>query len=245
MIDHNNELIVTYPSIVNKGLAVRLHILTILDWIDRNDPSHRDDSYYVMIDGTGAFDFSNIFLVIDKLCGIPRYDVVLGKRPDDNSGMAEWRKDIELFEEYVMAKSLDISRLSALNDHEEFPDSQAGCWGLRLSVMKDISLTARSYELEFDLLTSSIKSSLKIGFTDPLKMRQRCATDFGKEIDDDSMRQCLSKMEFIAHKLNLAKSDIPRLLDEYLDEKGGEPHHTLPDRYVKEMSNFGLHYDCY
>lgn len=237
-IDTENIITIKYPNVVTKGLAIRLHILAVLDFIDHKETSRRDDSYYLMIDGSGAFDYSNIFLVLDKLCGIPRYDVVFGKRPPGNCGMAIWRKNVELFEEYLIYEKFGRDNLQNITGQKELPDSQAGCWGLRLGVMKHVPLTARNYELEYDLLISAIESKVHIGFTDPLIMAPRNATDFGKEVDSSSIKQCITKMDFIVHRLGLEKADILKLFNKYHAEISHHENRMLPEAYIEELANF-------
>jgi len=243
-VNEGNVIEVKYPPVVTKGLAIRFHILAILDSIDRYSPAHRDDSYYIMIDGSGAFDYSNIFYVLDKLCGIPRFDVVLGKRPEKESGMAIWRKNVELFEEYLIYQKFgnEYVRCYIEDKYSSLPDSQAGCWGLRLGVMKHLPLTARSYEIEYDLLFSALENKIEIGFTKTLQMAVRTATDFGTAINESAIKQCISKLDFITHRLGYEKRKIPKIVQEYLNKIKQNPEKMLPNEYIEGIKDFAFSY---
>lgn len=230
-----HEITVTYPEIVPKGLAVRLHMMTNLNWIDGKDYSHRNDSYYVLIDGSGAFDFENIYKVLDKLLARDaRYDVVLGKRPQGDPGIPLSRKNVELFEEYLLR--MKYSEIELCQD--SFPDGQAGCWGLCFGSIKSIPLTAMSYELEYDLLASSIQNALRVGFSEDLLMNPRTTSDFGH--DDQLARNCLQKMDFIVHKLDYEKANIHGLLKDYVEELGDDSNKDLPDWYIDAIEKYTL-----
>ena len=85
-------------SLVQKGLAVRFSILAALDWVDRHGIEARSNAVFALLDGSGAFDYANIYKLLDTLYTPPFPDIAFGLRPTNQSGMADWRKAIEEFE---------------------------------------------------------------------------------------------------------------------------------------------------
>jgi hypothetical protein len=231
-----DPILVRYPerpgALVPKGVLLRLEILSALEWIDRADPRARDDAYFVMIDGSGAFDLANLFSVLDRLLSLPRVDVVFGQRPPHDTGMPTWRRAIELFEERLLVQQYPSELRRALGS-DRLPDSQAGCWGFRLSAAKCISLTARSYELEFDLLSSAVICGAQIAFVGPLVMRARGTSEFGARPNDaTAVRASIQKLKFIMQKLCLTAEEIVASLAEYEKEVSADPTMVLPPEYV-------------
>lgn len=230
---------VRYPerpgALVPKGVLLRLEILSALEWVDRVDPRARNDAYFIMIDGSGAFDLANLFSVLDRLLSLPRVDVVFGQRPLSDTGMPAWRRAIELFEERLLVQRYHSALRQALGS-DRLPDSQAGCWGFRLSAANCLPLTARSYELEFDLLASAVICGTQIAFVGPLTMRSRGASEFGaRPGDGPAIRASVQKLKFIMQKLSLTAEETVAILAEYEKEVGGDPAIAVPPEYVRAV----------
>jgi hypothetical protein len=220
-------IFIKYPddlrALVPKGLLLRLELLHALQATDQRGIDYRNDTIFVMIDGSGAFDYRNTFQLLDRLLSPPYCEVVLGVRPPDQSGMPDWRKSIEKFEEFVLRTHLEMEHF--------FPDSQAGCWALRLSALKRLPLTAPSYEIEWDLLACAHLNQVRTDFVGPLQMAQRRTSELGGgEIDRATARANAGKLRFIRHKLDYTDEEVLELLDDYLAQGG-----TLPQIYIDEV----------
>lgn len=234
-IGGKNPVVVRFPkeakSLVQKGQAVRFCLLSALDRSDEHGIAARNDAAFVLIDGSGAFDFSNISVVLKSLYDA---DVVFGRRPEGNSGMAPWRKTVEDFEQFVLLDNIKQNANSEWTSKTLLPDGQAGCWGFWLRSLKDLPLTAPNYEIEFDMLASSLMSKLRIAFTPELKMKARGKSDFGVDADEPAIRRCMEKMRFIVHKLDLSPEAVFR------SKKSFGVHHpekakSLPLMYTKAL----------
>lgn len=197
----------TYEHLVPKGLCVRLELLAILDEIDHRDLERRSDSYFIQIDGSGAFNYDSIIPILEKLGH--QNPVVLGVRdPQSSWGMGPGRKEIELFEKFLLEQKYSEQITTRLRV-TELPDAQAGCWGIHLGRLKELPLTARKYGLEFDLIASALAAGLPISFVNVTLAAVRTASAF-------TPRDSLDKMKFIRHKLGYSVDEIVQLLDEYL-----------------------------
>lgn len=226
----------TGGTLVPKGIAVRLEIFRVLDYLDQTDPLQRDDTLFIMMDGSLAFDFSNLFLIIDRLLASPRADVVFGSRPKDQMGMPRWRKSIELFEEYLLVCEYGQNIKQHLGT-AILPDSQAGCWGICLSALKKLPLTAYGYELEYDLLSSTLAQNVPFGYVGPLKMGERGTSEFSSgSVDAEAIRNCVHKLRFIMHKLALTSEELLVRLDAYLKSERIAPEYALPDEYITAVA---------
>jgi hypothetical protein len=232
---------IVYPSYeraaVAKGLTIRLELLGILDSLAVND---RDHSYFVQIDGSSAIDYRGVELVLEKfICSSDQPEVVLGKRPKKSR---DWfmghpeRKAIELFEKFLIEE-----RFRKVVDEDfggTLPDAQAGCWGLRLDTLRKLSLTAGGYEIEFDLITSTLQllehgllEKNKVTFTKQLSRGRRIGGGgAGSDIKEFKLNRVttIDKLPFVLHKLGYDKSTLLKLLKRF--EK--MPSVTLPQEYV-------------
>jgi hypothetical protein len=232
-------------TVVYKGLAVRLEMFAILDLIDSENIGLRDQSYFVLMDGSGAIDFSGIELVLDKLI-TEQYPIVLGKRPTDDSTWfmgeigdknGEDRKKIELFEnhlleKYVLDKNIEYGIKVMKEFNGELPDAQAGCWGVNIGALKNLSLTAQRYGLEFDVTASALEARQPIVYTEDLKRGSRKGESGFKGFDDS-----IKKMEFILHKLSYSKGELNGLLDNY-KKLPNYRDKELPQDYERSLMKF-------
>ena len=224
---------VEYPkdkkAAVPKGLNIRLELLAILDSVP---PETRHQSYFVHIDGSGAIDFSGIELVLKELIRNDK-DVALGRRPEDHP---DWfmgnpdRKTVELFENFLLERRYQEEVTRQFGG--DLPDAQAGCWGLKLGVLKHIGLTAQEYGLEFDVAASALAARLSIGFTDNLTPGQRTSSAFG------GFQTSIRKLRFILHKLDFTKSDLRTNLEEYEALFVNDRDRKLPQIYKEMVKEF-------
>lgn len=222
---------------LEKGLAVRLALIAALDQTDRRGggAAARRDAKCILIDGSGAFDFESIFEIMDLLTGkSPEIDcpadVVLGTRPDGQSGMTVERKAIEDFEQFIVANA--VPKSMQVLGNLPWPDGQAGCWGLSLSALTVMPLSALSYELELDLLTSSVASGLSIRYTSPLRMLPRRQTS----VPPNPVPMSLGKLDFLQAKLGLNSDQIARFWVEFA-VRFPETAKLTPQEYRDRLSN--------
>ena len=170
----SDDVVINYPqmatALIGKALAIRLELYAVLDLIDSERAYYRNQSFFVVIDGSGAFHFDSIELVLDKLV-TQRCPIVFGKRPGKDWLMGnENRVRVERFENFLLEEK--YRPYIQKNFGDSLPDAQAGCWGLECSIIKSLSLTARGYELEFDVIDSALEAGIPIEFTDELKEGQ-------------------------------------------------------------------------
>jgi hypothetical protein len=187
---------------VEKGLAVRLALVTAVHQTDRGGVAARHDAKCVLIDGSGAFDFENIFMVADLLFGRGGHSdapavVVLGTRPEGSYGMSEGRKAIEDFEHFVLLRALDQHHECPWGDRGLPPDGQAGCWGLSVQSLSTVALSAPGYEIEIDLFSSALLNGILPEFTSPLVMRPRGSSS----AEGNAVAMSTAKMDFLEQKL--------------------------------------------
>ena len=192
------DLLVTYPERLSKGLAVRLSLLGVLEWVDdRRGPMGRSHTWVVMVDGSGAYE-NQIGKILEVLRQKP---VVLGHRIND-SGMSNERTQIELFEKYLLERCLD--------ETTPLPDCQEGIWGIRVDMLQSLPLTASGYGLEFDL-TACVLKSLRLRFdfaAVEVSAKNRAKSSFDR-------KQSIEKLRFIVAKLALTEPHFLMLWSEY------------------------------
>lgn len=207
-----NEVRITFPGTLSarvpKGLVARLHLLFVLERVQREGGAVGPEVVFACIDGSGAFEFDSIKLLVDSFNSHPTVDVVFGRRPEGNSGMATGRKEIEEFEQYLLfrhrAEALRMSFEGYNFEEPLLPDGQAGCWGFRLRAAPWLPLTATGYEIEYDLLLSTLDSGLKAAFTDPLIMSDRPRHS---SAGSAPVEMSLKKLQFIERKLRISRED--------------------------------------
>jgi hypothetical protein len=210
-------------SLVPKGLCVRMELFSILDEIDHVDVRRRNDCYFVLIDGSGAFPYSNIRAILEKLS--PDCPVVLGLRDSGGDwGMGPGRKQIELFEMSLLEAKYPREIRKHLQ-RDSLPDAQAGCWGLHLGCARFLALTARDYSLEFDVIASTLAAGLRFGYAPVTLSAQRTGSSFRAE---DSLR----KLKFIQHKLSFSEAEVRRRLKAYLASYQNVDERLIPPSYV-------------
>lgn len=218
--DDPNAMKLVFPASlkarVPKGLIVRLHLLYLiyeLEQMTKKKAETIDPATVVFscIDGSGAFAFESLRLLVDQFNLDPDVDVVLGKRPSDFSGMDPGRKEIEEFEQYLLFRhrrdELHSSFANCDLSNGILPDGQSGCWGFRMRCVQRLPLTANGYEIEYDLLASALDAKLKISYTSPLIMR-RPKDGRHSSAASDPIGMSIGKLEFIRHKLRISHQDI-------------------------------------
>ena len=212
-----------YDRLVPKGLCVRLELIAILDELDQRDLERRNDSYFILIDGSGAFSYDSIISILSEL-GHQR-PVVLGIRdPQSAWGMGPGRKQVELFEKFLLEHRYS-ERIATKLQVRELPDAQAGCWGIHLGRLKELPLTARQYGLEFDLIATALASDLPISFVNVSLASTRSTSSF-------KPGDAVEKMKLIRHKLGYSVDEVVELLNEYMKRHTDAPERSLPEEYV-------------
>lgn len=234
-LDDANAMRLVFPSDlkarVPKGLVVRLHLLYLiyeLEQAARTESAPRDLSNIIFscIDGSGAFAFDSLTLLVEAFKRNPEADVVLGCRPSDFSGMGPGRKEIEEFEQYLLFRYRKNELHSALL-HSDLsngilPDGQAGCWGFRMSCVQRLPLTANGYEIEYDLLASALDARLRISFTSPLIMPRPKEAGRHSSASADPVRMSLGKLDFIRRKLRITNPEICESWKEFASRFDGQ-----------------------
>lgn len=232
---------------VPKGLVVRLHLLYLIYELEmrkeKGEPIDLADVVFSCIDGSGAFAFSSIKLLVDAFNNDPNVDVVLGRRPSDFSGMALGRKEIEEFEQYLLFKHRKNQLYSSLSSCDELstgllPDGQAGCWGFRMRCVQRLPLTANGYEIEYDLLASALDANLKINYTAPLIM-PRPKEARHSTASSAPIQTSLGKLEFIRRKLEINRKDTYEAWKEFASLfEGHEILKRIPAGYAEALLLF-------
>src|SRR5882724_8383035 len=181
-LELHSEAMLSYSGAVPKGLAIRIALLAALDGVDKHGVEERTDAYVVQIDGSGAFKFESVFEVLKLLT--KGESIVFGQRTGDKWFMSHKdRKCVELFENYL-AKTWAAEVGSVTGP--DWPDAQAGCWGLRMVELQNLGLTAPGYELEIDLFTSVLMSKRHFVFSPPLEEGVRI-TGSGMQLQDGTI----------------------------------------------------------
>jgi hypothetical protein len=234
-------------ALVPKGIVIRLHIFSMLDEIDNIGGYHlRDDAVYAFIDGSGAFQFESLRLVLRTLLSNDETDVSLGTRPNDEVGMPQWRKAVEEFEHYILfhrfEDRLRVSYPKLDPTRRVLPDGQAGCWAFRARAARNLALTARGYEIEIDLLFSAVLAGLRIDFSEPLLMSPKPrVSDFsrggGAEPTTSELVTCREKLEFIEHKLGLFPRDLAEAKAAFIS-RFVDISQQVPAQYWNLVDNF-------
>jgi hypothetical protein len=193
---------------VPKGFIARLHLLVLLERAEQSglDPAN---VIFACIDGSGAFDFDSLQLLIEPFVEDANIDVVFGRRPDGNPGMPMARKVVEEFEQYLLFRHRPKELKKAFPDCDLekgiLPDGQAGCWAFRLKVGTRLQLAASGYEIEFDLLASVLELGLKACYSKPLLMPMKDRTSLASLT---AVPMSIKKLGFIERKLGISRSEI-------------------------------------
>ena len=229
--EHPDAMKVSFPpnmgASVPKGFVARLHLLYLLYLIEyssggKTKAEDQSKTIFACIDGSGAFNFDSLTLLVEAFAQDPDVDVVLGRRPPDYSGMMPGRKEIEEFEQYLLFHSRPAQLKAAFAKYDLsddlLPDGQAGCWAFRLRCSHRLPLTANGYEIEYDLLASAIESQLKIAYTEPLAM-PRVPRHSGASTR--AIEMSIRKLDFISCKLDLTREDIVRAWKEFASRFAG------------------------
>jgi dolichol-phosphate mannosyltransferase len=151
-----------------KGLAVRqafdlskpeevvnrvLNLTTSIDSELRTLSTFLDSQYVVMLDGDGTYPSHHILDVVESL--EQGYEAVMGSRFMGNiePGAMTRLNRVGNYVLSAMATGLFFQRVS---------DLCTGMWGFRTSVLKDLVLSARTFDLEAELFAECAKNHLRI-----------------------------------------------------------------------------------
>lgn len=147
--------------VLGKGLAVRFQFRQRVD--------AKDDDIVMLIDGTGKIDFSAVEQFVQRFDADPEVGFLFAQRSgsDGTWAMTPERKEIELFENYLILNALMRMGLLQedgarhLRDHQtkQFLDLQCGCWAFRGQHFNSVRqyLTAFHYDLEVDIFVAAFK----------------------------------------------------------------------------------------
>jgi glycosyltransferase involved in cell wall biosynthesis len=151
-----------------KGLAVRqafdlskpeevvnrvLNLTTSIDSELRTLSTFLDSQYVIMLDGDGTYPSHHI---LDLVASLEQgYDAVMGSRfmGEIEAGAMTRLNRIGNYVLSAMATGLYFQRVT---------DLCTGMWGFRTSVLKDLVLSARNFDLEAELFAECAKNHLRI-----------------------------------------------------------------------------------
>lgn len=188
---------VVFKSITPKGTLVRHKLLAIAEDLAKGDI---EKAYVALIDGSGKIEYSSLQNITE--CLFQGHQVSIGCRKGQ-FGIPERRIRLEKFENFLVSESLRYN----------LPDAQAGCWGFRADLMKDINFSARGYAIELDLIITALQRGLDVCFV-PIEVK-KTATKMPSNWTYDANKE---KLKFIAHKLNLDRYDLRAKYDKFKDE---------------------------
>jgi glycosyltransferase involved in cell wall biosynthesis len=173
-LDRTQEIVSTRKAKIftqkgkGKGLAVRQafdlskpeevvnQVLNLTSRVDselRTLSTFLDAEYVVMLDGDGTYPSHHILDVVESL--EQGYDAVMGSRfmGEIEPGAMTRLNRIGNYVLSAMATGLYFQRVS---------DLCTGMWGFRTSVLKDLVLSAHSFDLEAELFAECAKHHLRI-----------------------------------------------------------------------------------
>ncbi len=199
----NGNLTLTPDGMVGKGSIVGHAIFASNMFPDR---------YIICIDGDGQINFENAFSIISEL---NKGEEAIFSCRANRYGISEERKIVELFETFILSEIFGI----------ELPDTQCGCWGFKASLMpqKQISICAKDFELELDLLSSLLMANIIPTFY-YVEVSSSTQTNFREE-------DHINKMKFVCNKLRIDKFKIESFIEKFEKMK----KLLLPEAYKKAV----------
>lgn len=186
--------------------------------------------FVIMCDGSGAIPYKYILEIFQELTSDSSIYGVMANR-GKNKSISEERLLIERFEIYVLKKHYDYKK--------SIPDGQCGLWGYRTSIKNNsgekIKLTAKSYDIELDLLGELLKNNLNFSFINVDLPTREVQSSFTYENNLKKMQFLLEKYEDIKPKLKdyitlfettpeylklIENKDVKIVWDKYLEDLG-------------------------
>ncbi len=164
--------------------------------------------YVIMCDGSGAIPYNYLIPIFQELVSDPNIHCVLANR-GKNKAINEIRYLIEGFEVFILKKFH--------NHQREIPDGQCGLWGYKAGKLnindsqKEIKLTAKSYEIELDLLSEILEKKLEYSFVNVQLPLRIVKSSF-------IYKNNLTKMKFLLDKYEKLKDCIRSYLKEFEEE---------------------------
>jgi hypothetical protein len=215
---------------IPKGLAIRLALMVVLNDVDMRGVEHRKNAFVIQIDGSGAFNYDGIYRIAKRLI-MDDKDIVFGLRPGNWLMPQPDRKKIEQFENAILVNAVKNAEGCEL----DLIDGQAGCWGLRVSELRRLSLSALDYELEFDLLSSALMSGYELVYSEELLGDQRIGPTAPTVLDFTDPRKTLGKLPFILYKLGWTKRQLSEFVQCYERRYANDPTRCLPEPYIQQL----------
>jgi len=194
LIPHESgEIQAELSGLLPKGSIIRQKIATA---------NVRPGNYFVVIDGDGDIEFKNVFKLISLLSD--GHLAACACRGEDY-GLGDERNRNEKFELFLVFRKYGVP----------LPDGQCGCWGFHTRILRDVPITALSYEVELDFITSLLKNKII-----PKFFRVNLDVDVG-EHSGFSKKMNLIKLTFLSEKLKIDKGFILDAMEEF-DEKNAK-----------------------
>lgn len=198
-----------YKNITKKGRMVR-HELQRIGSLKKY--SDIDNSYFVLIDGSGKINFDSVYNVLK---GLEQKQVIFGCRPISR-GIEDARVKMEHFENFLLEEKYKAT----------LPDAQCGCWGFNLGVLKDMPLTAESYDIELDVIINALERRLDIGF---IQVTMKNVGSKKKKETNFKFHANFEKLDFLSYRLELTRDILNLQYRNFIRKTGME----LPKNYIR------------
>ena len=162
----------------------------------------------MVCDGSGAIPYEYIVELFQEIISDLSICGVMANRIE-NKAISEERYFIERFEIFILKKYY--------NYPNELPDGQCGLWGYRAGKIcangnhKEIILTAKSYEIELDLLSELLEKQLKFSFIDIKLPPREVKSSFSFDSNINKMKFLLNKYPQLKEYLSTYMRDFENI----------------------------------
>lgn len=167
--------------------------------------------FVIVCDGSNAIPYHYIVPIFQELISDSSICCVMANR-GENKSITEERFLVETFEIFILRKYH--------NHIKDIPDGQCGLWGYRAGKLnvngcqKEINLSAKSYEIELDLLSEVLEKNLEYSFIDVILPTRTAKSSFTYDNN-------LIKMKFLLNKYKKLKNLLPDYFKEF-EEKNSD-----------------------
>lgn len=175
----------------------------------------------IVCDGSGAIPYDYIVDLFQELVSDLSICGVLANR-GKNKAISDERFLIEQFEIFTLKKYHNYT--------DNIPDGQCGLWRYKTSPKcingcnKKITITAKSYEVELDLLSELLENQMKFSFIEVELPERKVTSSF-------TFEKNMNKMKFLLNKYPRLKDCIPS----YISEFESLPENLSKSRIIKDM----------
>jgi hypothetical protein len=183
----------------------------------------------IVCDGSNAIPYHYIVSIFQELISDSGICCVMANR-GENKSITEERFLIETFEIFILKKYH--------NHIKDISDGQCGLWGYRAGIFningcsKEIKLSAKSYEIELDLLSELLEKNLEYSFVNVVLPPRTAKSSF-------TYKNNLIKMEFLLNKYKKLKNLLPDYLKDF-EEKNSDKISNIKniwENYKRDLNN--------